>query len=209
MNLEAWILKKQEEEKKDIEKTEQEVSFEKKKTIDLKKSREKSEKHEDSEKQLFELKNLLDDWNLDSATHNLVEKVVNSDVIWEEEIKEIFEKIEEIENNENISKYLPGDSIIKKEEYKKSLTDDIVRVQTLTKLNTALTILANHINPDSSMWLNLFWGFMAMLDKNLVKIQENHIDIKNSLEKVEEYKNPKKQKTFWEEIVNFIKNIFK
>jgi hypothetical protein len=57
--------------------------------------------------------------------------------------------------------------------------------------------------------MNLFSGFMAALDKNLIIIQENNIDIKDSLEKVENIKNPKKTKTFWEEITDFFKELTK
>ncbi len=204
MSIEAWALKEQEKKKKEI--SDKEKTFTQKKNIDLAKNKEKAEKHEKSEKDLFELKNLLDNNNnIDSNTKDIIEKVINSDIITEEEIKEIFEKIDEIEDNDEVSKYLPKDFRITKEEYKKSIIDDIVRVQTLTKLNTALTILSNHINPDSSMWMNLFSGFMAVLDKNLITIQENNIDIKDSLEKVENTKNPKKNKTFWEKIKKFFK----
>ena len=204
MSIEAWILKKEEEKKKKIL-SEKDKTFEKKKKIDISKNKEKAEKHEQSEKALFELKNLLDNNNLDSNTKDIIEKVINSDIITEEEIKEIFEKIDEIEDNDEVSKYLPKDFRITKEEYKKSINDDIIRVQTLTKLNTALTILSNHINPDSSMWMNLFSGFIAVLDKNLIRIQENNIDIKNSLEKVENKKNPKKKISLFQEFLNLFK----
>jgi len=204
MSIEAWILKKEEEKKKKIL-SEKDKTFEKKKKIDISKNKEKAEKHEQSEKALFELKNLLDNNNLDSNTKDIIEKVINSDIITEEEIKEIFEKIDEIENNDEVLKYLPKDFRITKEEYKKSINDDIIRVQTLTKLNTALTILSNHINPDSSMWMNLFSGFIAVLDKNLIRIQENNIDIKNSLEKVENKKNPKKKISLFQEFLNLFK----
>jgi hypothetical protein len=207
MSIEAAKLKEEEKKKKII--SEKEKTFARKKSIDLSNNREKWEKQEYSEKELFKLRNLLEDWNLDESTKKIVKKVVESDIIWEEEIKEIFEKIDEIENNDEISKYLPENSRITKEEYKKSLTEDIVRKQTLTKLKTTLTILANHINPDSSMWLNLFSGFMTVLDKNLITIQETHIDIKDSLEKIEEIKNPKEQKTFWEKIIIILKELIK
>lgn len=207
MSIEAAKLKEEEKKKKII--SEKEKTFARKKSIDLSNNREKWEKQEYSEKELFKLRNLLEDWNLDESTKKIVKKVVESDIIWEEEIKEIFEKIDEIENNDEISKYLPENSRITKEEYKKSLTENIVRKQTLTKLKTALTILANHINPDSSMWLNLFSGFMTVLDKNLITIQETHIDIKDSLEKIEEIKNPKEQKTFWEKIIIILKELIK
>jgi hypothetical protein len=50
---------------------------------------------------------------------------------------------------------------------------------------------------------------MTVLDKNLITIQETHIDIKDSLEKIEEIKNPKEQKTFWEKIIIILKELIK
>jgi hypothetical protein len=50
---------------------------------------------------------------------------------------------------------------------------------------------------------------MAVLDKNLIIIQENNIDIKNSLEKIEEVKNPKKTLSLWEKITEFFKDLVK
>jgi len=49
---------------------------------------------------------------------------------------------------------------------------------------------------------------MAVLDKKLIKIQENHIDIRDNLEEVEEKKHPKPKKTFWERFIALLKEIF-
>ena len=203
MPIESGKYKEEEKKKKKI--SEKEKTFEKKKKLDLNKNKEKFKNSENSEKELNKLKTLLEEWKLDESTKQLIEKIVESDSISAEEIQEIFDKIDEIENDDNISKYLPQEFRITKDEYKKSLTSDIVRLQTLIKLSTALTILSNQINPDSSMWLNLFSGFIAVLDKNLIKIQENNIDIKNSLQKVENKKKPPKKLTLWESIKEFFK----
>lgn len=203
MPIESGKYKEEEKKKKKI--SEKEKTFEKKKKLDLNKNKEKFKNFENSEKELNKLKILLEEWKLDESTKQLIEKIVESDSISAEEIQEIFDKIDEIENDDNISKYLPQEFRITKDEYKKSLTSDIVRLQTLIKLSTALTILSNQINPDSSMWLNLFSGFIAVLDKNLIKIQENNIDIKNSLQKVENKKKPPKKLTLWESIKEFFK----
>jgi len=53
--------------------------------------------------------------------------------------------------------------------------------------------------------MNLFSGFMAVLDKNLITIQENNIDIKDSLKKVENTKNPKKKISLFQEFINLFK----
>lgn len=202
MWVEAWKLKEEEIKNKKITEKEKKINNEKK--LEFKKNKEKIIYSEKSEKELFELKNLLDINDIDPKTKILIEKVSGSDIIWEEEIKEIFEKIDEIENSEKIFTYLPKEFRITKDEYKKSLTNKIIRIKTITKLNTALAILSDHINPDSSLWMNLFSGFMLLLDKNLIIIQESNIDIKDSLEKIEEWQKNKKQKTFWE----IIKDLF-
>ena len=44
---------------------------------------------------------------------------------------------------------------------------------------------------------------MAILDKNLVQIQENTIDVKDCLQKVEDKKYPKKKLSFWEAVKEF------
>jgi hypothetical protein len=61
------------------------------------------------------------------------------------------------------------------------------------------------------MWLNLFSGFLTVLDKNLIIVQENTIDIKENLKEVDEKKFWKKEdkRTVWQKIVDFIKEIFK
>jgi hypothetical protein len=99
------------------------------------------------------LEQLLDDENTNISIEDadLLKKVVEGAPISQEEIEEILEKIDEIENNDEVDKYIPQEFRITSEDYKQSLTDDIKRVKTITKLDTSLTILANHINPDSAM----------------------------------------------------------
>jgi hypothetical protein len=56
-----------------------------------------------------------------------------------------------MEEIKDIDQYIPDELRISKEDYSKALTDDIFRVQTITKLDSALTLIANKINPDSAM----------------------------------------------------------
>ena len=206
MNIEAWKLINKEIEKKKL--SDKEKTFELKKNIDFNLKKEKLSKSEQTEKHLDNLKDLLNDWKLDSTTSQLINEVTQSWEISQEQIQEIFDKIDEIENNEATNKYLPEDARITKDEYKKALTDDIFRVKTLTKISTALTILAQHVNPNSWMWLNLFTWFMAVLDKNLILLQETHIDIKNSLEEVDNKIEWKTRLSFWEKIKKFLQELF-
>jgi arginine utilization protein RocB len=96
-----------------------------------------------------------------------------------EEIKDVLAKIKQIEEINNIDEYLPKEYRITLEEYKKSLIDPVCRQKTIHKLNKALNILVQHINVVDNI-LYMFTGYL-LLDKNLQLLQENHIDIKNSL----------------------------
>ena len=78
----------------------------------------------------------------------------------------------------------------------------------ITKLDSALTMLAQQANPNAGLSLNIFSGYIAMLDKKLVSIQENHIDIKDNLKEVDEKKGIRTpSKTLWEGIVTFFKEL--
>ena len=48
---------------------------------------------------------------------------------------------------------------------------------------------------------------MIILDKNLIKLQENHIDIKNNIKKIDNIKNREKNLTWWEKIIKFFKSL--
>ncbi|MEA3387062.1 MAG: hypothetical protein U9Q66_01395 [Patescibacteria group bacterium] len=57
----------------------------------------------------------------------------------------MFDKIDEIEDIKDIDKYLPEDLRVSKDEYKQAVENSLKRTITLTKLNTALTLLADQI----------------------------------------------------------------
>jgi len=121
-------------------------------------------------------------------TKETAEKIIDKEDIGDDTVKEIFEKIDKMEDIKDIDNYLPQELRISKKDYSRALIDDIFRVQIITKLDSALALLANKITPDSSTGLNLFSGYLTVLDKNLVIVQENTIDIKDSLEEVDENK---------------------
>lgn len=206
MGIEAWALKEGENKKNKL--SEQEVQENNKKTLDHKKIKEKISVEIESEENLMNLKDLVQKWIITKET---AEKVIDWVDIWEDIIKEIFEKIDQMEEVKDISQYIPDELRITKEDYSKALTDDIFRVQTITKLDSALTLLSNKINPDSAMWMNLFSGFLTVLDKNLILVQENTIDVKDSLREVDEKKFWKKEdnRSFIQKIIDFIKEATK
>ena len=206
MSIESWKLA--EEEKKKKEKTEKEKKEEQIKIIEQEKIKNEAREKKENTDVLKRLEEMLEDWELSQDEIKELKHMVENVDISQEQVEEILEKIEEIENIEDIDKYLPKEFRITTEEYKQSLTDDIVRLKTLTKLWTASTILAEQVNPDSSSWMNLFSWYMIILDKNLVKVQENTIDVKQSLQNIEEKKYPLKKLSFWEKLKRFFKEMF-
>jgi len=206
MSIESWKLA--EEEKKKKEKTEKEKKEEQIKIIEQEKIKKEAREKKENTDVLKRLEEMLEDWELSQDEIKELKHMVENVDISQEQVEEILEKIEEIENIEDIDKYLPKEFRITTEEYKQSLTDDIVRLKTLTKLWTASTILAEQVNPDSSSWMNLFSWYMIILDKNLVKVQENTIDVKQSLQNIEEKKYPLKKLSFWEKLKRFFKEMF-
>lgn len=206
MWIEAWVLN--DEEKKEKKLSEKEVKKYFLKTIEYKKVKEKNSVEIESEEKLTNLKELVEKGIISKDT---AEQIIEWEEIWEETIKEIFEKINEIEEIKNIDKYIPKELRITKEDYSKALTDDIFRVQLLKKLNLSLTLIANKINPDSPMWLNLFSWFLIVLDKNLVVIQENTIDIKENLVWINEkkFENKKDNISTWKKIKDYFTELNK
>lgn len=208
MSINSWILK-EESDKNNEKLKKKEAEINKENLEKSKKQKEKIEVQEQAENNLYELKNMLDKWVLDDRTEDLVEDIVEFDVISQKEIEEIFDEIEEIENTKDIDKVIPKTFRITKDDYKKSLTDEVTRKHTIKKINSALSIIVTKINPKSSVWMNIIWWFLYVIDKKLVKIQENHIDIKNSLNKVEEKSSWKKyvKKSLGQKIIDFFREV--
>jgi len=196
-----------ENEKKKKELKEEEIVNEQKKQLEFKKTKEKISVEIEIEDEIYHLKELVEKWVISKDT---VDKVIEWKDISEDEIKEIFDKIDEIEELKDVDKYLPENLRISKEDYLKAVNNDIFRVQIITKIDSALTLLSNQANPDSAMWLNLFSGFLAVLDKNLIKIQENTIDVKDSLKSIDEKKwLYKDNRTMWQKFLDFLREVFK
>ncbi len=207
MPIESWVLN--EEEKKKNKLTEKEKLDNIKKKNEHKKIKEKILVEIEAENKIFDLKELVEKWIISKET---AKKVTSWENIDEEIINEIFKKIDEMEEIKDIDKYLPPNLRISHEEYLKALHDDIFRVQTLTKLDSALIILSRQISPNSSMWVNLFSWFLSVLDKNLITVQEHTIDVKNSLKEIDEKKfwnTDKNKKNFLQIIIDFVKDIFR
>ncbi len=201
MNIEKKNIKKNNLEQNKDNFEENKNKFEKKQ-----KNKEKIINKIETAEKLSELKQLIKKWVI---TQEIANKIELWDFIEKEEIENIFNKIEEIEEIKNIDKYLPKEFRITKEEYIQAIESKIYRIQIITKLDLALNFIVQEINPwDFTWWINIFWSFLTMLDNNLKIIQENTIDIKDSLSKIDKSKSRDK-KTLWQKILDFIKELFK
>lgn len=200
-----WIYNEIDKEKRRL--SEKDKMKEVKKQIEYKRIKEKIEISKKSEDDIFYLKELIKKWLITKKT---AEKIISWEKISKDEINQIFEKIDQIESIKNIDNYLPVELRIKKDEYLRATEDDIFREQILTKIDSALILISKKLSSDFTWWLSLFLWFLNFLDRNLIIIQENNIDIKSSLKKISEKKFPKKQnnKNFLQKIIDFIKEIF-
>ena len=169
------------------------------------KKKEKIQKHMEAATQLFELQELLQANVFDNESSKIAKKVLNEGMIDSEELRDIFDKIDAIDEKKDIDTYIPKNLRITKEEYSVAISDKKVRKDLIVKLNTILIILKNHMQPKSQSGLNLFFGFLAILDKNLVNLQEYHIDIKQSLQKCD--KN-EAALSWWQRFIHLLKEIF-
>lgn len=204
MDIEKWALKETEKNKKEL--SEKEVKDWLKKQVEFKKVKEKISVEIKAEDDIFHLKELIEKGII---SHETAKKIVKWEEIDDDLVKEIFEKIEEMEDIKDIDKYIPRELRVTHDEYSKALHDDIFRVQIITKLNSALTLISRQVNPDSAMGLNLFSWFLTILDKNLIKVQEHTIDVKESLTKINEKKFGKNDKrSLLQKIIDFFKEIF-
>jgi hypothetical protein len=92
----------------------------------------------ETEENLHKLHDLVEEGVL---TKEQAEHIADGEELTQDDVQEIFDKIDEMEDLKDVDKYLPAELRITKEDYSKAMTDDIFRVQTLTKLDTALTII--------------------------------------------------------------------
>lgn len=210
MWIEAWALKESDKKKKEISERQQlqvEKWTAKIKQLKEKEDREEKVEKENLEKNMDEVLWLVEKWVISKDT---AKNIVEGKEIDEETIKEIFDKIDEIEDIKDIDSIIPKELRISKEDYTKAITDDIFRVQTLTKIESSLTLLANKLTWNNISSVNLFSGFLTILDKNLVKVQENTIDIKDCLKEIDikKFWVKKCSKTLWQKIIDFIKEVF-
>lgn len=180
MIVEAGKFDKEKKEKKLLE---QEKNLQMEKIVRQQEQQEKTRKIEETDTQLFHLKEALENHQVDDATLQKIEKISDDNTIDPEEMKEILSMIEDLHEDESQKKYIPDDLRVTIDEYVLALSEPQQRKKTLIKLDTVLGILVQYISPGSGRGINLVGGLTLLLDKNLIVVQETHIDIKRSLQK--------------------------
>lgn len=177
MSQEQLIQKEQE---KKIEKlSEQEQKEGIARDLEYQKNREILLTRIDKDKSLSFLKSLVERGLIEVST---AKQVLDNTGLDNTALAEIFGKLDEIESTHNVDEIFPKMYRISREEYLRALENPVSRIQTLTKIDTSLVFIHDSLNPNIGMgMLNFFSGFMHILDKNLIKIQEYTIGIKRSL----------------------------
>jgi hypothetical protein len=167
-------------EKKQREISEIDKKHEIARTLEYQKDKEKLIARIEKDKNLSFLKSLIERGLIETST---VQNVIDDATLDEKALAEIFSKLDEIEATHQVDMIFPKTYRISKEEYIQALKDPTSRTQILTKLETSLVFIYDSLHPNATMGiLDFFSGFMHILDKNLIKIQEHTIDIKRSLE---------------------------
>lgn len=182
----------EEERKKAQIKNEAEIKKEQEAIIKMQKTKEVIRAEESISEDLSKLRDLLEKHVIDDE---LVNKVIDNGELDHEEIEEIFEKIDEIEAIKDIDDYLSKDMRVTKQEYAAATHDDETLIVVEHKIQKALTQLASHATPQTGWSINIFSGFMTLLDKNLITIQEHHIDMQDTL-----WSNRWESKGLWQSI---------
>lgn len=168
-----------EKESKKLKLSEEERKLKIAKWLEYTKEKQKLLKIIDKDKNLAQLKSIIERWLISISTINHLVEGKNLEL---SEVNEILSKIDEIINTEDIDNILPIPLRVTKEEYLDALENSISRNILIQKLDKALNHLHLLSNPFSGSILDLFSWLFFTLNKNLVKIQEITIDIKQSLE---------------------------
>ncbi|MFZ4461825.1 MAG: hypothetical protein ACOYN2_04870 [Patescibacteria group bacterium] len=163
-----------------LRKTEAEQKAEIAKSLEFTKDKEVLFAKIDQQKQLSFLKSLVERGLIGVGTAELM---LSGQEIVGTEVEEIFDKIDEIEQVHNVDHILPVHLRLTKDEYLTAIADPTARANALQKLDQALTHLFELTNAHAHSPLDFFYSFFTMLNKNLVVVQENTIDMKRSLSK--------------------------
>lgn len=147
--------------------------------LEYKKNKEALLARIDKDKSLSFLKSLVERGLIGVST---LEQVLSNTHLDSGAVAEIFEKIDAIEAMHDVDAIFPKNYRVSREEYLLALESSEQRAETLSKIDASLGFIYQSLHPHAHMGiLDFFSGFMHILDKNLIKIQEHTIDIKRSL----------------------------
>jgi len=177
MPIEAW--KYSEKEKKHKISAEEKQKLLKKEAFQ-KEERQKASIKESSDNALSHLKEIIAHHDIDSEILEKVENISSDGILDTDEIHEILNTIWEMQDSIDMQEYLPRDLIITKDEFIHALSDDAIKQKVLSKLDNALGMIYQHVDGWNSA-LGMIGMVALVLDKNLVTLQENHIDIQDVL----------------------------
>ena len=116
-------------------------------------------------------------WNIDKDNNNSPYEIAKEKVT----IENILEKLDNVKKFEDIDKLLPNSIIISKQEYTEALKDQEKKKLILKKLNKSLDIIYTNYRGTQTFKRSIFTNYVTLLNKNLVNLQSDFIDLKNFL----------------------------
>lgn len=133
-----------------------------------------------TEENLAYLKEMVKQGDIDQKIAQIVQSTITEDVITIE-VKDILEKIDEMNKSKEIHHYLPEELRVTKDEYIQAQKDEKKRKEVLAKIEEALSHIGAHIWVGKKLGCNMVALLALLFNKNLVFLQENHIDMKDNL----------------------------
>lgn len=136
---------------------------------------------------LQNLKELVEQWVVDKSLFESIKKdsILSNDefqdVVESVDMKEVFEKLNEIENFEDIDSIVPKELRVSKNEYMQALKDPEKKKDVLAKFDKSLDIVANNFRWVSPFKRSIFTSYVWLLSKNMIDLQWKIIDIKRTL----------------------------
>jgi SpoVK/Ycf46/Vps4 family AAA+-type ATPase len=134
-----------------------------------------------------ELKSLVESGVIDQklfkeiAEDNQISNEEFHEVLNQLDIQQLFSKLEEIENAEDIDAVIPKELRITKKEYQQALQNPAKRAEVLQKLDQSLQNIHHQVNGGFALHGNMFSTYTYLLSQKLLPLQETIIDLKQPL----------------------------
>lgn len=161
------------------EKTEKELKEEAEKKLYFEKNKEALISELETKKELAFLKVLIEKGLI---SPDLARQIISKEHIDAEIVEEVFEKIDELyEISEDT---LPKNLRISKEDYSKALINSDDKQRVIGVLDEAIRVTSDELAWAGSS--NLFFSFLTFMHKDLIKAHDHSMDIKDSLEEIDD-----------------------